>query len=242
MKFTQRFVSSLLLCSLGIFSISGEALSAVGKKPSSGMPGRRVGAGVRGPDDICLRGSKTHVAIMPSNNLGLTAQAKPTLLFYLPEISANRTLEFVLRDQNDQLVYSKTVTTNGDDGIIRLNLASSEMKALEIGQNYRWYFSLICNPNDRFQDITSYGWIRRVDRVASLPKAAEPENRLEAGKSYAEAGLWLDALATVDQLRRYQSSRPQATTLWQEWLRDPTIDLPALGQESLIASPFTDSH
>ncbi len=239
MKFAQRFILSLVLCSLGAVSLSSEALAA-NKKPASGMPGRRVGAGVR--NDVCLSGPQAQVAIMPNNNIGLTAKAKPTLLFYLPEVNPDSTIEFVLQDENYQVVYDQTVTTHGDAGIIRLDLAASDAADLTPGQNYRWYFSVICNADDRSQDITSHGWIRRVETVTPLPQAAAPEDRLQASQSYARAGLWLDAFAEVDKVRRSQAAPPQATALWKEWLLTPTIDLPSLSQTSSIASPFTDGQ
>lgn len=235
MNSTQRFVLSLVLCSLGVFSISGEALA--NKKQPSGMPGRRVGAGIR--NDICLSGPQAQVAIMPNNNIGLTAQAKPTLLFYLPEVNPDSTIEFVLQDDNHQVLYDKIVPAHSDAGIIRVDLAASDAPDLLPGQNYRWYFSVICNADDRSQDITAHGWMRRVDDATPVPQAAAPENRLQAGKSYARAGLWLDALAEVDKLRRSQATESQATALWKEWLLTPTIDLPALRQASSVASPFT---
>ena len=240
MKLKKISAIGLVLLTIATSSFMGRAFASSEDISQDDMPGRRVGAGVRYPDDECIGSSQSQVAIIPVNNLGLTSRAHPVLLFYLPSVNSNRSIEFVLRDQDDHEVYSETVSPNQSAGIIRLDLAEGKMPVLEHERNYHWYFSIICNASDRSQDITTHGWIRRIGIDASLPNGSETVTLLEEAIYYSQAGLWLDALSTLDTLRRSRQFDPEVEALWREWLLDPEIDLiSTLYEEATVISPFT---
>ncbi|PSN17831.1 hypothetical protein C7271_15685 [filamentous cyanobacterium CCP5] len=238
----MRLIRTVMIAVVVAISIAGplstHGLASSKNAPSDNLPGRRVGAGVRQPDNACMEVTQTQVAIIPVSNLGVTAQAQPTLLFYVPAVNPERTLEFVLRDENDQEVYDKTVAATGEGGIIRLDLSEEVAVSLEPGKNYQWYFSVICNSSDRSQDISSYGWIRRVDTGVAVFSSPPTTDLLSTARSYAEAGMWLDALAELDSLRRTQPSNPAVSRLWEEWLLLPTLNLASVTQANPISSPF----
>ncbi|PZV06006.1 MAG: hypothetical protein DCF32_10460 [Leptolyngbya sp.] len=238
MKLKRRFMLAVMIAAsmMGVCAQMGLATSK--DAPPDDMPGRRVGAGVRQPDNACIGAAQPQVAIIPMSNLGTTSQAQPTLLFYIPAINSERTLEFVLRDENDQEIYDKTVPATDESGIIRLDIFGEEAPSLEIGKNYHWYFSVICNPSDRSQDISSHGWIRRAETGAAVAISSTTDP-LDAARSYAEAGLWLDALAQLDSLRRTQPASLEVARLWEEWLLLPTLDLASITQAATIPSPFS---
>ncbi|MGB3202738.1 MAG: DUF928 domain-containing protein [Nodosilinea sp.] len=238
MKIQIKSALGLLMIATGTIISSSTVPATAKDAPPNDMPGRRVGAGVRQPGDACMTSSQSQVAIIPVNNVGVTSQAEPTLLFYVPTVDSSRTIEFVLRDEADQEVYDKTVAANGESGIIRLDLAEDDTVRLEAGKNYQWYFSVVCNPSDRSQDISSHGWIHRMATEAAGPGSLPTEASLAQARSYAEAGLWLDALAELDTLRRAQPANGEVARLWEEWLQMPTLSLGAVLEAAPIDSPF----
>lgn len=238
----RQQIAALCLAFLGTFLTSGQISVASENRPPEGAPGRRVGAGVRGPEQACINGNHAQIAVIPETHLALTSQAYPSFLFYLPQVNTDRTLEFVLRDESDREIYDQTVLASGEAGIIRLELPQSKAVALEPEKSYRWYFSIICNANDRSQDITAHGWIRRTTLSTPVVGETATDPSIQIAQAYADSGLWLDAFAELDYLRRSEPSRSRAQGLWETWLSAPSIDLPELAQEMPIASPFTDGQ
>ncbi|MUG98826.1 DUF928 domain-containing protein [Scytonema sp. UIC 10036] len=198
-----------------------------------GFPGRRVGGGTRSG---CELNSKQLMALSPENNLGLTKAAYPTLFFFVPQTSTPKTVEFVLRDDKNHLVYEKTFTKTGSSGIINLSLPqTTSLPPLTIGKNYRWYLSMICEPNNRAKDIVVSGWIRRVQLDPSLTQKLEQiKTAADRADLYASAGLWQDALVTLAEDRYTQPNNSQLVTSWTKLLQ--TEKLEAIAQEPLLGN------
>ncbi|GAA6616063.1 DUF928 domain-containing protein [Scytonema sp. NUACC26] len=196
-----------------------------------GLPGRRVGGGTRGG---CELNAKKLMALSPENNLGLTKAEYPTMFFFVPQISTPKTVEFVLRDDNNHLVYEKTFTKTGSSGIINLTLPQiKSLPPLTVGKNYRWYLSMICEPKNRAKDIVVSGWIRRVQPDPLLIKKLEQtKTATDRADLYISAGLWQDALATLAEPRYTQPNNSQLATSWTKLLQ--TEKLEAIAQEPLL--------
>lgn len=238
--FTAICLSSVLACS---YVLPQQVLAE--KKSDSrsreGLPGRRIGGGTRGECD--LNGNNL-TAIVPETNLGVTQTAKPNLLFYLPGTSQGKLVEFVLQDDNFNIIYEKTFRVRAVAGIVKIDLSDDpSLAGLKIGKNYKWLFSIICNPQRRENDIVVEGWVKRKvldSQTAQLLKVATP---LEKVNIYAQQGFGQDALATLADLMDQQPGNSQLSTTWSKLLK--SIKLDAIAQEpfsSLEPTPNNASN
>ena len=95
---------------------------------------------------------KPVTALVPAATLGQTTAAYPTFFVYVPPTFAQNA-EFVLFDEDDNLLYETTVNIAGRSGIIKLDLPVENIPPLELSKNYIWEFGLVCDPDDR-SDVT----------------------------------------------------------------------------------------
>ena len=206
-----------------------------------GAPINTDGGGTRGPTSSCPLTGKPLKALVPSSRFGATVAAYPTFYAYMPALLPQASplpVEFALEDKSGNEVYKSTFKTNGKAGIVAISLPSQAgLVPLEIGQDYRWSLSIICQPDDRSRDVSVQGLIRRVALNPTLStqlKQASPQQQVEL---YAEARLWQDALATLAQLRRDNPTDSTVAADWAKLLR--SADLGDITQESLLPSPTT---
>lgn len=218
-----------LFCLTGIltFSFDGLAnLASAGNRPSStterGFPtGTREGGGTRSG---CAMNHRPLTALIPQSSYAKTTKAFPTLLFYVPSSSQPRVLDFVVRNQNDELVYEQTLTVEQSSGLIHLTFPSSEKAKLKSNQDYHWYLSLVCNANNRSEDITVQGWIRRVDNDVNFANELNQMSPLQQVQQYQEAGIWHDALYNLAQLRCNDPDNQQIMQQWHSILQSEGLD------------------
>lgn len=200
-----------------------------------GVPGRRIGGGSRGCS-VTGDGPTDHAltALVPETTMGLTVEAYPTFFWYLPPTSATA-VEFVLMDENsEKVIYETTFRTKGEAGIVSLNLPeNASLPPLEINDSYRWYFSIICNPEDRAADIYVQGWVRRIEASASLTEQlATTTSDLERVQVYARNGIWHEAIAMLAQLRRSNPNNAEIQREWQELIT--SVQLENVAQVPLV--------
>jgi hypothetical protein len=197
--------------------------------PNPGLPGRRQPASPRGP---CFPGKKPLTALLPATNLGLTVAAYPTFFFYVPETSAT-TVEFVLLDEeNGNKVYETTFTTSGKPRIFSLSLpASKTLPPLKIGKNYHWYFSVICDPEDRAGDVYVDGWVQRVEPSPALMRELDKASPGKQVALYQKYDLWHETLTTLARQRRLSPNDSVLVAKWANLLR--AVGLEEIAQEQL---------
>lgn len=180
-----------------------------------GLPGRRISGGSRSPRPACLNTipNQPVIALMPEGNIGLTLSAHPTFWFSLPAISAGKSLEFGLFNQAGEIVYQKTLEASEEAGITHLSLPENTAP-LEVDQDYRWYLSVVCNPNSRSEDLFVTGWVKRVQPDRNISQQLATATDQERLALYEESALWYDILTTLAELRR---KSPTDTELAQRW-------------------------
>ena len=194
-------------------------------KPDTEPSGRRTAD--------CIAGEKRLTALIPKTErkIGLTVTADPTLFFYVPSrgITAE-TIEFILKDNNENTRYQTTLPVPKDPGIISLKIPRSAK--LQLGNSYRWTFSLICQTRSRDDDIYVNGIIQRVGLTPELTaQLAEAESR-EIPTIYANAGIWHETLSSLAQLRQ---DNPQDQALTDDWVRMlESVGLGDIAEEPLI--------
>ncbi|NEQ16841.1 MAG: DUF928 domain-containing protein [Moorea sp. SIO3E2] len=163
---------------------------------------------------------------MPTNNLVKTVAANPTLFWYVPKTTAT-VAEFVLIDDQDQEVYLTTLTLdNRKDGIVQLSIPKTV--PLTMGKEYKWFFVLVCDPQERSRDHWVQGILQRTELSPQLALNLDQEqNTLEQAKLYADALIWQETVTTVAQLR---DSQPQA---WVDLIK-------SVGLEAIANKPFVN--
>ena len=207
-------------------------------KPPTGIgrPGRLDGGGTRAPDSCPVVG-KPLMALVPSNGFGVTVAAHPTFFVYMPALSPQSPslpVEFRLVDMDDNELYKATFhKTSGMSGIVSLNLPTyGGVAPLEVGKDYRWSFSVLCQPDERSRSITVEGLIRRVEPNPTLKTQLMQASLQTQVELYAGAENWYDALAALVQLRRNNPDDAAAAAEWAKLMSAAGLD--ALTQESLM--------
>jgi|ERR687885_1222060 hypothetical protein len=171
-------------------------------------------------------------ALVPENKIGRTVSDYPTFFFYLPQPNAELA-EFTLEDENGNLIYGQALTIKNLSGVIGVSIpANKNVPPLEVGKNYIWKFSLICDPEDRSSDQLESGIVRRVelspDILRKLENAAGPRKTF----IYAENGIWQDALSNLAAARRANPNNPVFQTDWESLL--DSVRLGAIAKEPIV--------
>jgi hypothetical protein len=209
-RLIHSFLLLALTTSLGAIATPA-ALAQSYIPPDRGLPGRREGGGTRGN---CITAQPTLTALMPQSNFGRTTRAYPTLLWYIPKNTAV-SAEFELMNDQEETVYKTQVQLTSEPGIIQLTAPETvSAAALEVGRTYHWYFSLVCDPQDRSGDPITEGWIERIQPDALLLSQLDKATDRDRATRYAEAGIWYDALNTLVEL---QAAYPQDSTVLRSW-------------------------
>ncbi|MCU0532433.1 MAG: DUF928 domain-containing protein [Hydrococcus sp. Prado102] len=154
-------------------------------------------------DNKCLAQSESFPA--------LTVSATPTFWFYVPAPeNPNLSAEFVLFE-GDRLVYKKQVPLSETPGIISFRPEQS----LKTSKQYRWFFSVLINPQRPSQNPVVEGSLERIEMNATLKsqlKTASSER--DRAAIYASYGIWYDALTELGELYR---TNPQDRKVQADW-------------------------
>jgi hypothetical protein len=211
-------VNLAMLLNLGL-AIFAQNIRADNDRAESreGLPTYRRGGGSRGS---CLANRSQLVALIPENVVGKTTVASPKLFFYVPQANKSETvaLEFVLRDRQDKLVYETFFKTDGNSGIVTVELPESDKSnELKTNEQYHWYLSMICDPQNRSRDVVVEGWIKRVALEPVIEEKLVRSNPLERASIYQKQGIWYDALSTLAE-QKQAVPQHQVTAKWTELL------------------------
>lgn len=193
------------------------------------MPGRTVAGASRAGD--CVKGQLPLTALLPDNNLGLTAAAHPSLFFYIPETTA-KTAELMVFTEAGELLETQNYAISNVPGIIEVTFDTNKSE-LTPGAKYRWNFSLTCR-NDPSANPFVEGWVERVEMDPNLIQAmvaSPPQDRLSL---YAANQIWNETLSTLAQLKTSQPNNADISQQWQDYLKDAGVD------QSIADMPIVD--
>ncbi len=159
----------------------------------------------------------------------LTAQAQPTLWFYLPTpLLANTPTEFILKDGLNRTLFQTQLSgETAQPGIIGLPVSFD----LEVGKAYHWFFTMGCDDTEQ---TTVDGWIQRRTVDPSLSRTFHQASPHDRAALYASYGFLQDALSELAAMRL--ADRENGTedgALAQTW----TNFLSALGFTEIAATP-----
>lgn len=199
---------SFLAILLGVFSFANIAVGADDEQVRQGLPGRRVSGASRLPSSACAQNADPLVAIIPETNLGKTAVAEPTLWLSVPEVQTSKQLEFYLFNDQDEVIYQTNLTVEPSADLVGLDFSTMvNAPKLEVDQRYRWAAAIVCNPDNRSENISVEGW---VDRVA--PSTVE------------EQVLWYDDLGVLVEQLQHQPQNQDVLNQWQRLMASARLD------------------
>ena len=239
MKITK--ISSLFLVFnfvlLGLVSPAIAERKGKTRTADFGLPTHRRDGGSRGFRDSCVADAENQnlMAIIPEKTVGISASTSPELFFYIPKLENKSTLEFVLRNESDDLIYEAFLTTEGD-GIVSVEIpADVSSQMLEADQNYHWYLSMICDRLQRSRDIVVEGWMRQETMDVATEEQLTTASSIEKAEVYQEQGLWFDALSALTE---QTDSIAEKTIMRQKW----SEMLASVGLADLAAEPIVETE
>ena len=181
----------------------------IGSPPDTAAGGTR---GTKCPQDRNISGPPLTALVPANDKWRLTVEGQPQFFVYLPQSSAKRA-EFVLKAPNQKDVYRKSFPISGKAEIIGISLPKN-VAALEKGKDYKWFFTILCDSQDRSRNPFVSELIRKQELDSSLAARVQKASLRDRSKLYAENGIWHDAVATLAELRR---GSPNDATLVNEW-------------------------
>ncbi len=247
---SKYFYRYFVLLAIAIFweittfsAFSSDASAQTFEPPiSSPAPTTTIGGGRRTNDGQCLKSRDVQpredkikksleqqlTPLLPQNKFGLTVSANPTFFAYIPKTSAIA-VEFTLENQQGKGIARKTVTLTGTPSIINVQF---EGTPLEVGKDYKWLISVICETGDP-EDIFAEGIIRRIKLDATLQSKLEKATEIERVSLYAKFGIWHEAIAGLASLRISQPNSPELKNSWLTFLKSTSL-------ESIANTPLTN--
>ncbi|MEM8673818.1 MAG: DUF928 domain-containing protein [Cyanobacteria bacterium P01_G01_bin.67] len=249
--FNYKYIASKFNCFLALFIVlnffllsfahSAMAEQNKGKAKSAnsdfGLPTHRRDGGSRGNRDSCLvdADDQSLMALIPENTIGVNSNANPRLFFYVPKINNQKTLEFVLRNEQDELIYEAFFATEGD-GIMSVEVpANINSNLLATGENYHWYLSMICDRQQRSRDLVVEGWLRQESIDLATQEQIDVASSVEQAEVYNSQGFWYDALSVLAENQDSLADRPIVRQKWSEMLD-------SVGLKELAAEPFVETE
>lgn len=205
--------------------------------PPTGLPRNAQGGATRGP---CVQEPNPDLkltALVRQDTVGSTVSPYPSFYWYVPKSEAKK-VQFVLRDADDNKVYETEFAINGTPGgVARIDIpASSSVLPLEIGKEYYWELTVMCNPGeyDSSGNMTVNGWIKRVEADPTLASRLERGTLEERLNLYATNRYWYDTVDTLAELRRVRPNDAAVVTAWQKLLQ--SVDLNAIARQPVFPS------
>ena len=171
-----------------------------------GGPKGRVGGGTRSDSNLPI------LSALAPDHVGLTAQAQPSLFWYLSSTTTFPIEVVIMNPQQTAPLFVKRFHPPFTPGIQRVRLADDAV-SLATGVPYEWFIALIPDPTQRSKDLVARGLIERTKLPEALQTRLAQAGEGEAAALYAEAGLWYDALTALADLIE---ATPQETQFRQQ--------------------------
>ena len=244
MSIRLRFIQTLLTM-LVVTAASPSYALEFPQTRDRGAPARGPSLATRG--EICLdpQNRPSLTSLLPHNAIatafGADESIPMALWFYIPETFAVTAELTVVNELGDE-IYQRTIDLPDTPGTIQIDLprhqADGTNPTFESGKLYYWDFALICDPDDRGDDVLLGGGIQRLDAspdfLAELETAGD--NPLAQAELYAAAGAWQETIALAANLR------PRNPNAWTELLSSVDLasiaDKPIVGQDrALVNAP-----
>ena len=191
--------------------------------------GDHEGGGVRGALTSCATNANYPVPLVPEAATTLTTSPSPTLFFDVPDVVQASSLEVVLLDGDNNVVYQNELETGSQPGIIGFNLSNEgNYSALKVNNSYHWYLIQECD-NSAEPNIIAKGSLQRVELDGELAKEISNASGLEKVKLYRQADIWHEAIAN---LANFKCNSQAESVVTQEWIDEEFTNIPNLSNQS----------
>jgi len=158
-----------------------------------------------------LRGFFARIAIL---------QAEQPVLYWFISSPSSHPVELTLVDpqKSDPLVELR-IEPPVAAGVHRVRLADHGVR-LAPAVSYNWYVAVMPDTGRRSKDILAGGTVERVSMPDGLATKVSGTSKADLPNLYAEAGLWYDAIAAlndlIDQSPGNQALREQRSALLRQ--------------------------
>jgi hypothetical protein len=162
--------------------------------PKHVVPRARVGGEMRGTG-----GSEPEVQALVPDHVGLTVSQAPALNWFLSK-PTNHQIRFTLVDnQSIRPLHEVQLPNPKQAGIQTIDLKVLGVM-LDPNVQYRWYVSVVRNPDSPSQDIVAGGIIERCELPDCLAIDARLTCSTQTVIDNARAGFWYDAMGCLCNL------------------------------------------
>jgi len=201
--------------------------------PNKGASLETVGGGTRGQCSLQQQDTNKPLTLLtPAHQEGLTIAERPTFFFYVPQASAQKA-EFTLISQDEEYAYQTSLSLDSKGGVFQFQLPA-EAPPLEIGKSYQWSVALICNQQERTEDIVVQGQIRRTEASPTLVAQLKSATPLQRAALYGKAGIWYDTVQTLAKLQLSEPNNSNLVTAWRQLLQSKYVKLDNIAQAPII--------
>jgi hypothetical protein len=182
--------------------------------PKKMTPRARVGGTLRGTE-----GTEPEVVALVPDHVGLTVKQTPTLNWYLSKPTAYP-LRFTLTDtQKIKPIFEGPLPAPTTAGVQSIDLKTLGL-ALEPNVQYRWFVSVIPNPDSPSRDIVAGGMIERCEFSECLTMASVNVTcERDSVRTNALIGFWYDAMGCICSLIEKEPTDPSLRRLRAALLR-----------------------
>lgn len=187
--------------------------------PPVSAPGNREAGTSRNNGCATIAENQRLTLLIPETNIGFTTQALPSFFVYVPANNAEWVELRLYEADSGEEVYAGQVSLplvavaadyRYQSTILKLTVPEDDFALmLDPGKDYIWSVMLVCNADDRADDIIAAGTLQRTDTayLQTLDPALRDQLANVEGVStevsltvYGEAGIWHELLATLASL------------------------------------------
>jgi hypothetical protein len=164
--------------------------------PKTGVPSGREGGGTRGNGYHVPR--LDVFAPAPDQVIGMTVQEQPNLYWYISEAETFPMMLTINEEQNVQPILETEIPRPDKPGVYQIPMSQYGVQ-LHPGKIYRWYVSVVRDPEFPSRDIVAGARIQRRLPDQRLLERLANSNVVEDAYVNAQEGLWYDAVASISE-------------------------------------------
>jgi len=142
------------------------------------------------------------------DHVGTTTYENPTLYWY-QSATTDAKIEVGI-NRNDQIdpILQVVFTKRKGPGIHKIELSKHNLK-IEKDIEYEWFVTILEDAKDHSRDIVASGALKRIDPPKSVASNLLSNNIEDLIYTFAEEGIWYDALEFASQLIEQHPDNPE---------------------------------